>query len=82
MVQDTKHRRESINIGRIVSGLTTLTTAFPRAQSDWIRYGLPAVMLTVIFFFAIRYESNTAEAPSMKQRLSGAKTAQCECHRE
>jgi hypothetical protein len=27
------------------------------AESDWIRYGLPALILTVIFFFAMRHDS-------------------------
>lgn len=56
--------RQSKSIGELVSQLqSSLTTAIPDAQSDWIRYGLPAVVLTVIFFFAIRYESNNVESP-------------------
>ena len=62
--------KQSKSIGQFVSGLSaTLATAFPNAQSDWIRYGLPAVVLTVIFFFAIRFESNNTEPPSQKPSI-------------
>ena len=33
------------------------------AESEWIRYGLPAFILTVIFFFAMRHDSPQQPAP-------------------
>jgi hypothetical protein len=41
----------------------TITSAILNAESDWIRYGVPAVLLTVIFFFAMRFETPTVAPP-------------------
>src|SRR5580704_14465417 len=49
--------RQNNRIVQFILGLPSLTrSAIPNAQSDWIRYGLPAVLLTAIFFVAMRYE--------------------------
>src|SRR5271166_1996326 len=43
---------------RNIVGLPVATIgAILNAESDWIRYGLPAFLLTVIFFFAMRHDS-------------------------
>jgi hypothetical protein len=51
--------------------------AILNSESEWIRYGLPAVLLTVIFFFAMRRESPPQLAPiggtlSLQSRSSPA----------
>jgi len=47
---------------RFIFGLpTTVIGGVLNAESDWIRYGLPAVLLTTIFFVAMRVESPPAQ---------------------
>ncbi len=66
--------RQSRSIGQFVSRLpANLITAIPAAESDWVRYGLPAVVLTVIFFFAIRYETNDVESPVQRPMVVAPK---------
>jgi hypothetical protein len=48
---------------------------FLNAESDWIRYGLPAILLTAIFFFAIRSETPTATSPRLRPPVGARKTA-------
>src|SRR5580704_9111757 len=43
------------------------------AQSDWIRYGIPAVVLTVVFFTAMRFQAATNEAPESQSNVDGRK---------
>lgn len=50
----------------------TITSAILNAESDWIRYGAPAVLLTAIFFFAMRFEAATVAPP---QQLAPARKA-------
>ncbi len=50
---------------RSIVGLPASTIgAVLNAESDWIRYGLPAFLLTVIFFLAMRYEAPPEPAPA------------------
>ena len=44
----------------------TIFAAILNAESDWIRYGLPAVLLTAIFFFAMRFEAAKIESPPVR----------------
>ena|ERR1700693_1517173 len=39
------------------------------AQSDWIRYGIPAVVLTVVFFTAMRFQTATNEPPASQSNV-------------
>jgi len=41
-----------------------IVAAIANLDSDWVRYGLPAVLLTVIFFSAMRFEAGKVEPPS------------------
>jgi len=51
----------------------TIVAAIPTAQSDWVRYGLPAVVLTAIFFFAIRFEADNAATPPVQPPIAATK---------
>jgi hypothetical protein len=41
---------------------STILAAITNLESDWVRYGLPAIVLTVIFFFAMRFEAGNIDA--------------------
>ncbi len=48
---------------------SNIAGAITNLDSDWVRYGLPAVFLTIIFFFAIRFEDQ-AEPPPAPPRVA------------
>jgi|SRR5579872_3728226 len=39
------------------------------AQSDWIRYGIPAVVLTVVFFTAMRFQAATDDTVASQSNV-------------
>jgi hypothetical protein len=52
--------------GLIVSAVRLILAPFQRmldADSDWVRYGLPAILLTGIFFVAMRFSDANVESP-------------------
>lgn len=53
----------------------TIIVTILNAESDWIRYGLPAVLLTAIFFFAIRFEAANIETPPVRPPTGARKVA-------
>ncbi len=66
----------------ILSLPSSLATGIFSSESDWVRYGLPAVLLTAIFFFAMRFQSGDVQtqpvappAPKAKPHAVAAKTA-------
>jgi hypothetical protein len=59
--------KQSKRVLRFILSLPfTTIAAILNAESDWIRYGLPAVLLTAIFFFAMRFVGANIEAPPVR----------------
>ena len=55
--------RQNNRIVQFILGLpSSIGSAISNPQSDWIRYGLPAVLLTAIFLVAMRYEADQLDA--------------------
>lgn len=55
--------RQNNRIVQFISGLpSSIMSAIPNAHSDWIRYGLPAVLLTAIFLVVMRYEADQLDS--------------------
>jgi hypothetical protein len=40
-----------------------IVAATPYLDSDWVRYGVPAVLLAAIFFVSMRYQTDKVESP-------------------
>ena len=59
----------------ILSFPFTTISAILNAESDWIRYGLSAVLLTAIFFFAMRFEGANIESPPVRPATGARKVA-------
>ena len=63
------------NIIQFIIGLPSrLLGSILNSDSDWIRYGIPAVVLTAIFFIVMRFEAPTTESPSAQMNADVRKT--------
>ncbi len=67
--------RQINSILQFIVGLPgRLFGAIFNSESDWIRYGIPAVVLTAIFFVAMRFEGPATESPSAQPNADLRKT--------
>ena len=60
---------------RIVQFILGLGAAALNVESDWVRYGLPAILLTAIFFFAMRLEAPKVALPLLRPPMGARKLA-------
>jgi hypothetical protein len=55
--------REGKSVVRSILELpSSIVAAITNLESDWVRYGLPAVVLTVIFSFAMRFDAGNIDS--------------------
>ena len=58
---ERKQNMRPTNTARVFSP-SRILASISDPHTDWIRYGVPAVLLTLIFFFAIRFQANRVDS--------------------